>query len=317
VPRSTEIQFFSMVAQRNVAFAAVFGFTAAVVVILGTAASPVQSLHVSSFAPVTTSAALQVPRVAVGPSRIPAGPSFARAASNVQGDVPSPAPGVGAFGAVALGSALVAVLAAVTPLLRRSFAYPGATDGSQDLTVPLAHPTWNQLSIFGEIQAQHDARAMRTVLHAAAKGKGKGGGKGKIAGIIKLALPAGKATPAPPVGPALGQYGLNIVQFCKEYNAATEKEAGDGMIIPVEITAMDDRSYTFVLKTPPASVLLRKAANVPKGSATPNKDIVGSITIAQLEEIARKKLPDLNTADVQKAMTIVKGTAKNMGIAVK
>lgn len=161
------------------------------------------------------------------------------------------------------------------------------------------------------------SRGSRLVLQAA-KGKGKGGGaKGRIAGIIKLALPAGKATPAPPVGPALGQYGLNIVAFCKEYNAATEKEAAENMIIPVEITAFEDRSYSFVLKTPPASVLLKKFAGVPSGSATPNKLKVGKVTRAQLEEIAKIKLPDLNTSDVGQAMKIVEGTAKQMGITIE
>eukprot|EP00668_Euglena_longa_P000555 GGOE01000686.1.p1 GENE.GGOE01000686.1~~GGOE01000686.1.p1 ORF type:complete len:321 (-),score=45.68 GGOE01000686.1:280-1242(-) len=170
----------------------------------------------------------------------------------------------------------------------------------------------------------HDARSVRLLLQAAPKGakggKGKGKGppvKGKVAGIIKLALPAGKATPAPPVGPALGQYGLNIVQFCKEYNAATEKEAADAMIIPVEITAFEDRTFKFVLKTPPASVLLRKAAGASKGSATPSKDMVGSISKQQLEEIAKTKLPDLNTKDVEMAMKVVAGTARSMGITIE
>lgn len=160
-------------------------------------------------------------------------------------------------------------------------------------------------------------RGSRMVLQAAKpKAKPGGGGKGKIAGIIKLALPAGKATPAPPVGPALGQYGLNIVAFCKEYNAMTEKDAADGMIIPVEITAFEDRTYKFILKTPPASVLLRKAAGAPKGSAVPNKEKVGSISQAQLEEIAKTKLPDLNTPNLEQAKKIVAGTARNMGITI-
>lgn len=188
--------------------------------------------------------------------------------------------------------------------------------GAAPMTFRTAAP-WSSSSIGSGSALPAHGRGDRLILQAAAKGKGKGGGaKGKIAGIIKLALPAGKATPAPPVGPALGQYGLNIVAFCKEYNAATEKEAADGMIIPVEITAFEDRSYTFVLKTPPASVLLRKAAGVPAGSANPKKDIVGSITRAQLEEIAKIKLPDLNTADVSQAMKIVEGTARNMGITI-
>jgi large subunit ribosomal protein L11 len=136
----------------------------------------------------------------------------------------------------------------------------------------------------------------------------------KITALIKLALPAGKATPAPPVGPALGQHGVNIAAFCKEYNAQTGDKAG--LIIPVEISVYEDRSYTFILKTPPASVLLAKAAKIPKGSKTPNKVSVGSITRAQLEEIANVKLPDLNTTKIDSAMKIVEGTARNMGISV-
>lgn len=136
----------------------------------------------------------------------------------------------------------------------------------------------------------------------------------KLVTIIKLALPAGKATPAPPVGPALGQHGLNIMNFCKEYNARTA-DKGD-LIIPVEISAFEDRSFTFVLKTPPASVLLAKAANVAKGSGEPNKVNVGSIKQEQLEEIAKIKLPDLNVAKLSSAMKIVEGTARNMGISI-
>ena len=136
----------------------------------------------------------------------------------------------------------------------------------------------------------------------------------KLVKIIKLALSAGKATPAPPVGPALGQFGLNIMNFCKEYNARTGDKGN--MIIPVEISAFDDRSFTFVLKTPPASVLLAKAANVAKGSSQPNKINVGSIKREQLEEIAKIKLPDLNVADISSAMKIVEGTARNMGISI-
>ena len=136
----------------------------------------------------------------------------------------------------------------------------------------------------------------------------------KITALIKLALPAGKATPAPPVGPALGQHGVNIAAFCKEYNAKTSDKVG--LIIPVEISVYEDRSYTFVLKTPPASVLLAKAAKIKEGSKTPNKIIVGSITKAQLEEIANIKLPDLNTTKLSSAMRIVEGTAKNMGISI-
>lgn len=136
----------------------------------------------------------------------------------------------------------------------------------------------------------------------------------KVVAIIKLALPAGKATPAPPVGPALGQHGANIAAFCKEYNAQTA-DKGD-LIIPVEISVYEDRSYSFILKTPPASVLLIKAANLTKGAAEPNKVKVGSITQTQLEEIAKIKLPDLNTNNINSAMRVVAGTARNMGISV-
>jgi len=136
----------------------------------------------------------------------------------------------------------------------------------------------------------------------------------KITALIKLALPASKATPAPPVGPALGQHGVNIAAFCKEYNARTSDKAG--LIIPVEISVYEDRSYTFVLKTPPASVLLANEAKVKKGSSTPNKVSVGSITKAQLEEIAKVKLPDLNTTKISSAIKIVEGTARNMGISI-
>jgi large subunit ribosomal protein L11 len=136
----------------------------------------------------------------------------------------------------------------------------------------------------------------------------------KVVAIIKLALPAGKANPAPPVGPALGQHGVNIMAFCKEYNAKTADQAG--MIIPVEISVFEDRSFTFVLKTPPASVLIRKAAGIERGSSQPNKQKVGSITRAQLQEIAQTKMPDLNANDIEAAMRIVEGTARNMGVAV-
>lgn len=136
----------------------------------------------------------------------------------------------------------------------------------------------------------------------------------KITALIKLALPAGKATPAPPVGPALGQHGINIAAFCKDYNARTDDKAG--LIIPVEISVYEDRSYTFILKTPPASVLLANAAKIKKGSAKPNLVVVGSINRAQLEEIATTKLPDLNTTKINVAIKIIEGTAKNMGISI-
>ncbi|MGK7940831.1 MAG: 50S ribosomal protein L11 [Crocosphaera sp.] len=137
----------------------------------------------------------------------------------------------------------------------------------------------------------------------------------KVVALIKLALPAGKANPAPPVGPALGQHGVNIMAFCKEYNAKTSDQAG--MVIPVEISVFEDRSFTFVLKTPPASVLIRKAAGIQKGSAQPNNDKVGSITRDQLKEIAQTKMPDLNANDIDAAMNIVEGTARNMGVTIK
>nr|QUE28668.1 ribosomal protein L11 [Porphyrostromium japonicum] len=137
----------------------------------------------------------------------------------------------------------------------------------------------------------------------------------KVVAIIKLALSAGKANPAPPIGPALGQHGVNIVMFCKEYNARTSEKVG--LIIPVEISVYEDRSFTFVLKTPPASVLLAKAAGINKGSKEPNNNKVGSVTKAQLEGIAQTKLPDLNTKDIAAAMKIIEGTARNMGILVE
>lgn len=137
----------------------------------------------------------------------------------------------------------------------------------------------------------------------------------KVVAIVKLALNAGKATPAPPIGPALGQHGVNIVMFCKDYNARTADK--QGLIIPVEISVYEDRSFTFILKTPPASVLLSKAAGVPKGSGEPNSKIVGSVTKSQLLEIANTKLQDLNTQNPEQAMKIIAGTAKNMGIEVK
>ena len=137
----------------------------------------------------------------------------------------------------------------------------------------------------------------------------------KIKAFVKLALPAGKATPAPPVGPALGQHGVNIAAFCKEYNAKTSEKAG--LIIPVKITIYDDRSYSFILKSPPASVLLAKFANIKKGAAQPNKENVGSVSLEQVKEIANIKMNDLNTEDLEKAILIIKGTAKNMGIKVQ
>lgn len=137
----------------------------------------------------------------------------------------------------------------------------------------------------------------------------------KIKAFIKLALPAGKATPAPPVGPALGQHGVNIAGFCKEYNAKTTEKIG--LIIPVKITVYEDRSYSFILKSPPASVLLAKFANITKGAAQPNKENVGTVTLEQVKEIAITKMNDLNTQDIEKAISIIQGTAKSMGIKVE
>lgn len=136
----------------------------------------------------------------------------------------------------------------------------------------------------------------------------------KVTGMIKLALEAGKANPAPPVGPALGSKGVNIMQFCKEYNAATQDKVGT--VIPVEITVYEDRSFTFILKTPPASVLLKKAAGIETGSGEPNKTMVGRVTRAQVQEIAQIKLPDLNCRSLASAERTIEGTARNMGITV-
>ncbi len=139
--------------------------------------------------------------------------------------------------------------------------------------------------------------------------------KKKIARVLKLQIPGGQATPAPPVGPALGQAGINIMEFCKQYNAATQNQTGT--IVPVELTVYEDRSFDFVTKTPPAAVLLRQRAGLEKGSAEPNRNKVGSVTRDQLREIAEIKMPDLNANDVDAAMKIVEGTARSMGIAVR
>ena len=136
----------------------------------------------------------------------------------------------------------------------------------------------------------------------------------KITGSIKLQIPAGKATPAPPVGPALGQAGVNIMDFCKAFNAKTAKD--DGLIIPVVITVYADRSYTFITKTPPVAVLIKRAVGIAKGSGEPNKNKVGTITQKQVEEIAKMKLPDLNAESLQAAVNTVKGTARSMGVDV-
>ena len=137
----------------------------------------------------------------------------------------------------------------------------------------------------------------------------------KVTGYIKLQIPAGKATPAPPVGPALGQHGVNIVQFTKEFNARTA-DKGD-LIIPVVITVYADRSFSFITKTPPAAVLLKKACKIKSGSGVPNKEKVGSVTNDQIKEIAELKMPDLNAASLEAAMSMIEGTARSMGITVK
>ncbi len=137
----------------------------------------------------------------------------------------------------------------------------------------------------------------------------------KVLAMAKLQLPGGKATPAPPVGPALGQHGINIVEFCKSFNAKTQNDVG--MIIPCVVTVFQDRSFSFITKTPPAAALLKKAAGIAKGSGIPNRDRVGTVTPAQVEEIAKIKMPDLNAVDLQAARRIVEGTARSMGIAVE
>lgn len=136
--------------------------------------------------------------------------------------------------------------------------------------------------------------------------------KKKVIGKIKLQIEAGKANPSPPVGPALGQHGVNIMDFCKQFNAKTEAQAG--YIIPVVIDVYEDRSFSFVTKSPPAAVLIKKAINLPKGSATPNKDKVGEINQSQLEEIAKTKMEDLNATSLQSAVEMIKGSARSMGV---
>ena len=138
----------------------------------------------------------------------------------------------------------------------------------------------------------------------------------KIVGYIKLQVPAGKANPSPPIGPALGQRGLNIMEFCKAFNAQTQK-VEPGLPLPVVITAFADKSFTFIIKTPPATVLIKKAVKLDKGSAKPNTDKVGKITRKQVEEIAKQKLPDLNATDLDAAMRIVAGSARSMGVLVE
>ena len=137
----------------------------------------------------------------------------------------------------------------------------------------------------------------------------------KVIGMIKLQIPAGQANPSPPVGPALGQHGVNIMEFCKAFNAKTQGQ--EGTIIPAVITVFSDRSFTFITKTPPASILLKKAAQIAKGSAEPNREKVGKVTRKQIEEIAKVKLPDLNIVDLEGAIRTIEGTARSMGIEVE
>jgi len=137
----------------------------------------------------------------------------------------------------------------------------------------------------------------------------------KVAAMVKLQIPAGKANPAPPVGPALGQHGVNIMEFCKSFNARTQDQAG--MIIPVVITVYEDRSFSFITKTPPAPVLLKKAAGLERASGEPNRNKVGKVTKAQIKEIAELKMPDLNAASLEAAMRMIEGTARSMGIVVE
>ncbi|MDA2979464.1 MAG: 50S ribosomal protein L11 [Actinomycetota bacterium] len=139
-------------------------------------------------------------------------------------------------------------------------------------------------------------------------------GRKKLMTVLKLQIPAGQASPAPPVGPALGQHGVNIMDFVQAYNAATAAQSGT--IVPVEISIFEDRSFTFITKTPPAAVLLRQAAKIEKGSAVPHKEKVGSVTKAQVREIAETKMPDLNANDIDNAMLIIEGTARSMGLTV-
>ncbi|KAL8210764.1 hypothetical protein R6Q57_005201 [Mikania cordata] len=184
---------------------------------------------------------------------------------------------------------------------------------SSPSAIPLSSNSNTYLQ-FRSIQRQSCSATPRSLTVIAMAPPKPSGKAKKVTGVIKLALEAGKATPAPPVGPALGSKGVNIMAFCKDYNARTADKAG--YIIPVEITVYDDKSFTFVLKTPPASVLLLKAAGVDKGSKDPQRERVGKITIEQLRVIATEKLPDLNCKTIESAMRIIAGTAANMGIDI-
>ena len=139
----------------------------------------------------------------------------------------------------------------------------------------------------------------------------------KVTGFIKLQIPAGKANPSPPVGPALGQHGVNIMEFCKSFNAKTQAQAAENLVIPVIITVYNDRSFTFITKTPPAAILLKKAAGIEKGSGEPNKNKVGKVTKKQVRDIAQTKLPDLNTTSLESAIRTIEGAARSMGLVVE
>ncbi len=187
-------------------------------------------------------------------------------------------------------------------------------------TVVLAEPTdaevlgahtLESLGLMADVVQKKLVPTVGLALRAAAPPKGK-----KIVAQVKLQIPAGKATPAPPVGPALGQHGVNIMEFCKQFNARTQAKDQEGLIIPVVVTVLQDRSFTFVTKTPPAAVLLKRAANIAKGSGEPNKNKVGTVTEKQVEEIARIKMPDLNTTSLAAAIRSIKGTARSMGLDV-
>ncbi|XP_010542112.1 PREDICTED: 50S ribosomal protein L11, chloroplastic [Tarenaya hassleriana] len=185
---------------------------------------------------------------------------------------------------------------------------------SQSISTNLSSKTNVSIQFLGKRQPPLLSSTPRFLTVIAMAPPKPGGKAKKVVGMIKLALEAGKATPAPPVGPALGSKGVNIMAFCKDYNARTADKAG--YVIPVEITVYDDKSFTFILKTPPASVLLLKAAGVEKGSKDPKQEKVGKITVEQLRTIATEKLPDLNCTTLESAMRIIAGTAANMGIDI-
>ncbi|XP_042424458.1 50S ribosomal protein L11-like [Zingiber officinale] len=206
---------------------------------------------------------------------------------------------------------MAAAMAASLPL--SAYASPSPTNSRRSLSSSFLPPLFaispSSSSFSPSLRSRRPPLPVRAMAPPKPSGKAK-----KVVGIIKLALEAAKATPAPPVGPALGSKGVNIMAFCKEYNAKTADKAG--YVIPVEITVFDDKSFTFILKTPPASVLLLKAAGIEKGSKDPQQEKVGKVTIEQLRAIATEKLPDLNCTSIESAMRIIAGTAANMGIEV-